>query len=66
MRRKNININNSTIVCVVLLRLFGVMDVVPHWRNIMLMVGLREHKPPESCCHSNYRYLHQRLLPIAS
>ena len=26
--------------------------------------GAMEFKPPESCCHSNYRYLHQGLLSI--
>ena len=39
MRRKNINLNKSTIVCFVLLRLFGVMDVVSPGRNIRLGVG---------------------------
>ena len=27
-------------------------------------VGAMEFKAPESCCHSNYIYLHQRLLSI--
>ena len=39
MRRKNINVNKSTIVCFVLLRLFGLMDVVPPGGNIMVVVG---------------------------
>ena len=26
--------------------------------------GAMEFKPSESCCQSNYRYLHQRLLSI--
>ena len=29
--------------------------------NILHKVGTGEFKPPESFCHSNYRYLHQRL-----
>ena len=28
--------------------------------------GLRNSSPLESCCHSNYRYLQQKLLPIVS
>ena len=39
MRRKNVNVNKSTIVCFVPLRLFGVMDVAPPERNIMLEKG---------------------------
>ena len=28
--------------------------------------GTKEFKPPKICCHSNHRYLHQRLLSIVS
>ena len=33
-------------------------------RNPLHNVGSKEFKPPENCCHSNYRYLHQKLLSI--
>ena len=35
-------------------------------RRLLHKEGTKESKPPESCCHSNYRYLHQRLLSIVS
>ena len=35
-------------------------------RKLLHKEGTKESKPPESCCHSNYRYLHQRLLSIVS
>ena len=34
--------------------------------NLLFMVGNEEFKPRESFCHSDYRYLHQRLLSIVS
>ena len=30
--------------------------------NLLHIAGSEELKPPESYCHSNYRYLHQGLL----
>ena len=48
-----------------LIRPLGIMDVtLAEW--IIMLEGTEEFKPPESCCHSNYRHLYQRLLPIAS
>ena len=45
----------------ILLRHIGVADVrLPKLHKL----GVMEFKPPESCCHSNYRCLHQGLLSI--
>ena len=35
-------------------------------RRLLHKEGTKGPKPPESCCHWNYRYLHQRLLSTVS
>ena len=35
-------------------------------RRLLHKEETEKSKPPESCCHSKYRYLHQRLLSIVS
>ena len=35
-------------------------------RRLLPKEGTKEPKPSVSCCHSNYRYLHQKLLSILS
>ena len=34
--------------------------------DLLYKVANREFKPPESCCHLNCRYRHQRLLSKVS
>ena len=34
--------------------------------GMMQKDGTKEFEPPKSCCHSNHRYLPQRLLFIVS
>ena len=44
--------------------LLGVIDVKPAGFIVTFRRETKEFKLPESCCHSSYRYLHQRLLSI--
>ena len=34
--------------------------------DLLHKVGTKEFKPPDSFCHLNYKYLHQRLLSKVS
>ena len=50
-------------MCLMLLRILGVMDT-KLVEYIIILEGTAEFRTPQSCCHSNYVYLNQRLISI--